>query len=125
MLKMAASLTALQFKRAAFGGSPKWFRPLVRDRDRPGYLAPVARRHCLVPPVRLIAISRVLMAFKRVLQQPDACFPVQSDDFDLVIVRGAYPAIAQVIGNAVMQPWNGANPGVRKGLRTTSRFEAA
>ena len=66
---------ALQFKRALPGRIPERFRPLVWDGDRPGYLAPVAHCHRLVPPVRPIASPR-LYDVQMSLQQPGACFPI-------------------------------------------------
>ena len=47
VLEMAATLAALQFENTAPGRVPEWLRPLVRNRDRAGHLAPVAHR----PPV--------------------------------------------------------------------------
>ena len=42
VLEMPAALAPLQFHYAAFGRVPKRLGPLVRHRDRPGHLAPVA-----------------------------------------------------------------------------------
>src|SRR5712671_4142516 len=42
VLEMPAALAALQFQNAPLGRIPEWSRPLVRHRDRPGHLAPVA-----------------------------------------------------------------------------------
>src|SRR6266446_5284641 len=42
VLEMSATLAALQVQNAPPGRIPEWLRPLVRNRDRPGYLTPVA-----------------------------------------------------------------------------------
>src|SRR5438132_1051609 len=47
MLEVLARLTALQRQHAALGRFPEGLRPLVRDGNRPGHLAPVAHRQGL------------------------------------------------------------------------------
>ena len=47
VLEMSATLAALQFHNAALGRIPERLRPLVRHRDRPGHLAPVAHLSAL------------------------------------------------------------------------------
>src|SRR2546425_10359121 len=49
MLEVPTRLAALQRQHAPPGRFPEGFRPLVRDRNWPGHLAPFAHRHGLVP----------------------------------------------------------------------------
>ena len=49
MLKMPAALAALQFQDTSLRRIPERLRPLVRHRDRPGHLAPVAHSANLAP----------------------------------------------------------------------------
>src|SRR6266851_7815255 len=63
MLEMAAALAALQLQNAAPRRIPEWLRPRVRDRDRPGHLAPVAHfclsrsRRCAGKGIRGSSVS--------------------------------------------------------------------
>ncbi len=50
VLEMPAALAALQFENATLGGIPERLGPFVRNRDRPGHLAPVAHVARRRPP---------------------------------------------------------------------------
>src|SRR5262249_32637772 len=60
VLEMAAALAALQFQHTSLCRVPEWLRPLIRHRDRPCHLAPVA--HLFLPTGADYRVIRPIVA---------------------------------------------------------------